>query len=239
MMTTTADALKQTRISAKNLGSLALENSCPRCFWLKMRLENHLPYQIFPGIFSSIDSYSKKVTNLHYAKHGRIPVWFSDYGQPVKVPHHSKFRICDEETGILLTGVPDEILRNDAGYTILDYKTAKFTENQDTLLPMYAAQLNAYSLIAEQTGMAPVIGLALVYYEPVTEIAEIDTLICREGFGMGFTAHILPIQRDYDLVPSLLAKAKAITDMAMPPESRDGCKDCAAVETMTDCLKVY
>jgi hypothetical protein len=52
---------KQIRISAKNLGELALHNYCPRCFWLKLKLNNRLPFQIFPGIFSAIDSYTKDV----------------------------------------------------------------------------------------------------------------------------------------------------------------------------------
>jgi hypothetical protein len=41
------------RISAKNLGELALADFCPRCFWFKLKVENHLPFQVFPGIFSS------------------------------------------------------------------------------------------------------------------------------------------------------------------------------------------
>ncbi len=43
-------------ISAKNLGALAMRNFCPRYFWIGMHMDR-LPYQIFPGIFSSIDSY--------------------------------------------------------------------------------------------------------------------------------------------------------------------------------------
>ncbi len=45
---------KQIRILAKNLGEVALKQFCARCYWLKLKLENHLPFQIFPGIFSSI-----------------------------------------------------------------------------------------------------------------------------------------------------------------------------------------
>jgi len=38
----------QFRISAKNLGELALSDFCPRCFWLKLHIRQ-LPFQIFPG----------------------------------------------------------------------------------------------------------------------------------------------------------------------------------------------
>ena len=34
---------------------------------------------------------------------------------------------------------------------------------------MYEVQLNAYAVIGEQKGFAPVSGLALVYTEPVTD----------------------------------------------------------------------
>ena len=46
---------KPIRISAKNLGAVAMPGFCPRCFWIQMHAEG-LPYQIFPGIFSSIDA---------------------------------------------------------------------------------------------------------------------------------------------------------------------------------------
>ena len=51
------------RISAKNLGELALPDFCPRCFWLKLKAHNRLPFQIFPGIFSSSDAYTKRVVH--------------------------------------------------------------------------------------------------------------------------------------------------------------------------------
>ena len=34
----------QIRISATTLGELALQNSCPHCFWIKMRMGNKLPH---------------------------------------------------------------------------------------------------------------------------------------------------------------------------------------------------
>ena len=49
-------ARMQLRISAKSLGELALPDFCPRCFWLKTKARGKLPFQIFPGIFSSIDA---------------------------------------------------------------------------------------------------------------------------------------------------------------------------------------
>ena len=87
---------EQIRISAKNLGQLALPDYCPRCFWLKLKLQFKLPYQIFPGIFSSIDSYSKKITWSYYHKYGVVPPWFQPFGEfirPIPVPHFNKYFI--------------------------------------------------------------------------------------------------------------------------------------------------
>jgi len=79
----------------------------------------------------------------------------------------SKYFLIDEETNIKLTGQPDEILKKkDGSYSIIDYKTSKFTANQDSLHPMYKTQLNGYAYIAEKIGLSPVSQLVLLYYEP-------------------------------------------------------------------------
>lgn len=221
------------RISAKNLGHLALPDSCPRCFWIRTHCK--LPYQIFPGIFSSIDCYTKKVIHLHLDQTGALPTWlngFGDLGKPIPVPHFSKFFVIHPETGVTLTGVPDEMTESKAGLWILDYKTAKFTGNQDSLLPIYRAQLNGYALIAETLYQKPVAGLGLIYFEPVTDIGTAEGLVDSVGMSMGFRAKLLPIERDHELVPSLLAKAKAIHELPLPPVGRNGCRDCDLIATI-------
>lgn len=225
------------QISAKNLGVLALPNACERCFWLKAHA-GRLPFQIFPGIFSSIDAYSKRVTGLHHAKFGQIPGWLGCGGVPVPVPHHTKFRVFDPQSGIVLTGVPDELLRSDEGLAILDYKTARFTDTQDELLPLYVAQINAYAFIAESLGMGPVVGMGLVYYEPVTDIGKGDLrrVLLKDGFKMAFKAKVLPVQRDEALIPGLLARAKAIVEQPAPQQAQGGCRDCEAVERLMGLL---
>src|SRR5258708_22289808 len=100
------------RISAKALGELAQSNFCPRCFWRKLRVSK-FPYQIFPGIFSSIDSYTKKITHSAFDHHGGAPAWMSELGDVVGYApplHSSHFNIHNEETDILLTGTPDDVL---------------------------------------------------------------------------------------------------------------------------------
>jgi ATP-dependent exoDNAse (exonuclease V) beta subunit len=183
--------LTPIRISGKNLGQLALvADFCKRCFWLKLHCQQRLPYQLFPGVFSSIDSLSKKLTAAHFRRYDRAPQWFRELGELkelVAVPHHSKFQVMDEPTGILLTGAPDDIVRKANGsLLVLDYKTSRFTENQDSLLPLYRIQLNSYAFICERIGMGNVSALALVYYEPVTDVDadSIDSVLHDDGFDL-------------------------------------------------------
>ena len=227
--------MDQLRISAKNLGALSLDGFCPRCFWLKMHCRE-LPYQIFPGIFSSIDSYTKKVTNIHYEKTSRIPSWLEPLGdivRPVKAPSLSTFYIVDPETNLKLTGVPDEVFQlKDGSYFIADYKTAKYTGNQDKLLPMYETQLNGYAFIGERTGLKPVTGLGLVYYEPQTDLVVkgLDSILLSDGFMLPFVGKLLPIELRPDItIPPLLKKVRQICDLPKAPEGTNGCEDCEKV----------
>ncbi|MBN1644072.1 MAG: hypothetical protein JW856_04575 [Dehalococcoidales bacterium] len=127
---------------------------CPRCFWLKLRMDNKLPFQAFPGIFSSIDSYTKNIVCGWFDNYGSCPPWLKELGDIkgyITPPHHSKFQIVDEDSNVLLTGGPDAVfVKSDGSYIIADYKTARFTPAQDKLLPMYQVQLNSYASIGEQ-----------------------------------------------------------------------------------------
>jgi hypothetical protein len=226
------DVMDQIRISAKNLGELALPNFCPRCFWIKLHNKYRLPYQIFPGIFASIDSYSKKITNLRFDRQKYLPGWFAGFGplgKPIKIPSLDRFCIVDTETNIKLRGIPDEMfLRENGSYFIADYKTAKFTDKHDELYPMYDVQLNAYAYIAEKTSYSPVTGLGLVYYEPMTDITlnNIDSFIHGDGFSMNFVAKLLPIDLRPDNIQQLLHRARQIYDQPEAPERGRNCKDC-------------
>jgi hypothetical protein len=233
--------MKQIRISAKNLGAVAMPSFCPRCFWVINHCDKQ-PFQVFPGIFSSIDSYSKKVTSHYYEDHRKLVRWFTTAGltgKPVKVPHFKDFNILDSTTNILLTGVPDEIIRlPDGSYAILDYKTAKFTGNQDELMPMYDVQLNAYAYIGERTCFKPVSRLMLIYYEPVTEIkdGEVDEVVDGKGFRMAFVGKPVDIPKDTGKIPKLLKKVRRIVDLPKPPKGVEECGDCEAVDELVALL---
>src|ERR1035437_4663074 len=120
------------QISGKDLGALAMPGFCPRCFWI--RRQTNLPWQIFPGIFSSIDSYSKKVVHGHFDKHGPPP-WLAPLGDIrgyIDPPSAQQFRVMVDEYGLLLTGAVDAISKKaDGTLVIADYKTGRHTEAQD------------------------------------------------------------------------------------------------------------
>ena len=224
--------MEQIRISAKNLGELALPKFCPRCSWIRLHNKYRLPYQIFPGIFASIDSYSKKITNVYFDQQKHVPSWFAGFGslgKPIKIPGLDRFSVVDTKTNIELRGVPDEIFLHENGsYFIADYKTSKFTDKHDELYPMYDVQLNAYAYIAERTSYSPVTGLGLIYYEPMTDITpnSIDSFVQNDGFSMSFVAKLLPIELRPDNIQQLLQKAREIYEQPEAPKRGTNCKDC-------------
>ena len=233
--------VEQLRISAKNLGSLALADACDRCFWLQLRVGFKMPYQIFPGIFSSIDSYTKVMVEGWMDRHGSPPAWLSALGEIAGYeppPHYSRFQILDPATRILLTGTPDAVFRRpDGSCVIADYKTARYTAGQDTLLPMYAAQLNAYRRIGKERGLSPISELALIYFEPVTAEAREENYT-PDGFGMEFSAHVERVEIDERLVDRLLGEARRIGDLKTAPEGRAGCKECEAMGKVVGAIRL-
>jgi len=221
------------RISAKDLGQLALSDFCARCFWIQRRAPRGLPYQIFPGIFSSIDAYTKRVVHGHFDTLGRAPDWLAPLG-PItgyrEAPHHAKFSVRHTATGILLTGTLDAIFeRPDGSLVLADYKTAKYTGHQDALLPMYEIQLNAYAYIATALGWPSISALALIYAEPETETehAHPDRSARPAGYAMSFAAKVLPVPLDQSRIEPLLFRVRDLVLTATVPEGRAGCENCA------------
>lgn len=183
--------MSEIKISAKNLGALAIPDACPRCFWIKNNIKS-LPYQIFPGIFSSIDAYTK--------------------------------------TGITVSGMVDDLFEcDDQSRIIVDYKTAKYTKNQDKLLPMYDAQLNFYAWIDEGFGNTVRPELPLIYCEPLTE--PYSESWDKLGFNLPFKPKAMIIQKDEQVVRGLLDTAADIV-LGPIPAINENCKDCMALESI-------
>lgn len=214
---------KPIQISGKNLAALNMPDACPRCFWIKNTVKN-LPFQMFPGIFASIDAYTKKSIHQYFDTHGQAPVWLPELKDAVrylKVPHWSKFQRTDPSTGLVVTGVPDDLFEcADSSLIIPDYKTAKYTDGQDKLLPIYIGQLNIYRWIHEGLG-GKVRSLPLVYCEPITD----EVLFGGYGFAMQFKPKTVMVDMDEMIAPRLISRAHEILTGGIPERLKD-CSDC-------------
>ena len=227
--------METLKISAKNLGYTALADFCPRCYWIKLRMGFSMPYFSFPGIFSSIDSYTKKCFH-HIIDSKQIPPWMSQAGEIVgylPVPHHSKSAYFDEKSGITLTGVPDDIwVTADGSKVIPDAKTAMKTNTQDKLLPMYEIQMIVYSILIDKAA-----SLVLVYMKPQTGGNDALNGIVDCGFAMQFSGVVVPIENDKSKVRKALTLTREFFNLSSPPDGALGCKDCKLLGTVIELLK--
>ena len=232
------------QVSAKQLSELALPYNCRRCFWIKAKLKGKLPYQSFPGIFSSIDSYTKKMVKGWFDRHGKAPEWMSDLGtlkEYINPPGSRKFFIDHEETGLKLAGTPDAFFIDEYDkLLIIDFKTSKITTGQQKLMPLYELQLNAYAMIAKKKapefGLTELQGLFLLYTEPLTdgEVLSVDEMHGDENISMAFKAVTVPVDLNEEKVHVLLGRAAEILASPEPPKSRRGCYECERVRGLTE-----
>jgi hypothetical protein len=224
------------QISAKDLGSIAFDNFCSRCFWLNLRVDKRLA---FSGIYSSIDVGTKHWVAAHVREHGTLPACLASICPGFKrlVPSRRlywKYYSClDVETNIRLTGAPDDVFVDECGgHHLIDYKTARLTENQDGLLPRYDIQLTGYAYIGEQLEkepLAPMRTATLAFMEPMTDafsMAKADNWM-DGGFRIEFKAALKPMELDFSKIPPLLRAARNIADLKKPPRGLDGCPECA------------
>ena len=229
-------------VSATELGYYASSRFCPHCAWVRLHVRN-LPYQGFPGIFSTIDRYNKLIVQSHFRRENSLPLWLGQLGKVadyVNPPHWSKFKIFDQASGITLRGEADGIFKmQDGSHSIVDYKTSRYSGAQRAMLRSYETQLNAYAYIGERWGLSPVGRLALVYMEPQTdeETAQDPKLIDGKGFSMGFQAKVVEVAlKPESLVPPLLLKVRDVYRLEQPPLGAPDCKDCEALDSLISAL---
>lgn len=224
-------------ISVKNLAEVALPDFCERCFWVKLKSGFRLPYQIFPGIFNSIDAYTKKIVQGYFDKEQELPRWLCDVGEVVgyiQPPHYSKFSYHDAATDITVRGTPDAIyVCADATHVIGDFKTSRYTSTAESLFPLYVAQLNGYALIGEHQGLLPS-KLALIYMEPLTDEAAAAQEMYEniDGFALRFAARLVDVPLHTSIIHPLLATTRKLYERSFPPERRADCKNCTLVSEL-------
>ena len=235
-------------ISATELGSHAGFRFCPCCAWIRMHVRP-LPWQGFPGIFSSIDRYTKQVVVGHLQREGLLPPWiapafYTDGGEVVEhldPPHWSRFKATDETTGVTVRGEADAVFRlADGSCAIVDYKTSRYNPDNRSQHRAYRAQLNAYAWVAQRLDFPPVSRLALAYMEPATDSAAVDSggSVDDAGFVLGFRPRLVEVELNPQrLIPPLLRQAARIHALTEPPQARESCRDCAALEGLLATLR--
>lgn len=233
------------QISATMLGRLALPDTCERCFWLSYRMSDKLPFQRpMPGIFASIDSYTKRAIEAQFQPPNALPHYLRRLGNLIRSippPHFKKFTYSDPQRGVILRGVPDAMfLRDDGTLVIGDYKTARYTESQKSLLPAYKVQLNTYAIIAQGLYNRQVSALALLYFEPETDDQHLANPNNHHpnGFRMGFQCHVVQVELNPHLVYSLIERARDIVFQPTPPPAHDSCEDCKRFEEVLRLLQI-
>ncbi len=222
-------------ISATKLAKLALDDVCERCWWLEQQIK--LPYQSFPGVFSTLDKASKLCLEHWVMTRGLTPPWmsqFSTFKTLIKPPHFTKFGFT--HGGLHVRGVADAIvLLEDDTLLIPDFKTAIFTEAQERMVPVYAAQLNCYAMAAENQAIGDVSQIAIVYCQPQAAGEEMD--IDRvSGFGVHFQALAMPVHRNDERIKQMCDRAAGILSQDKPPTPYLQCEECPRVEHMYNIL---
>lgn len=230
-------------ISAKNLGAIALPDYCPRCFWIQMKMgfnTDKIPFAKWPGVFNSIDKYTKMVVHEHFDSTESAPSWIKSMSPgvvrylPPPTWHHFSARI--EPYDVIVRGSVDGLFQcEDDSFVIVDYKTAKFTATQDMLLPLYKVQLNTYAVIGEATGYDPVSGLLLIYCQPYNDDVPEGTHL-TDGFSMKFVPHTVLVERDNELLHRCLSEAARLRDITHLEdiESNPDCKDCGKLARLLE-----
>lgn len=217
----------QTKIiSAKDLGQLALKDFCPRCFWI----ERHFGKSpsIFPGIFNTIDSLTKRSVKRSFFERSKHPEWLPLVNIKRRIQVSRLKMPVIKHGNWILTGDPDDVFElNDSSYHVVDYKTAKFTGTQDSLLPMYNVQLNAYAYALSNCGIKPVSKLSLIYCEPNEDL---DT---DQDFKLSFTPKVLEVDINQEIITKLLLDARRILSSKTLPDAHFACKGiCSWIENL-------
>lgn len=187
------------QIKASLLGKLKMKDFCPKCLWLSYHFPikgEHTFSSPMPGIVSIIDSHIKHLVNSIFKLERNLPIWLKESLKEIEIikplpVKNWEARIDD----YLLNGAPDSIwMLSDESLFIADYKTARLSEAQETLFPLYEAQLNAYAYLAERDGHK-VSGLALIYLQPQSykENPAIYGEIIKKRFILHFECFIKPV----------------------------------------------
>ena len=231
--------MTQLRISAKQLGYLAKENFCPRCFYIGYHLQFKYPGTVFAGILNKLDAIQKKSAVKYHDKFVHLPAWLEQdgiIGTPQPCPGPKNFITTIDD--VVLSGSIDLLVRTPQNELIIvDFKTASPKNGYDPFLPVYDIQLQGYAKITQDLGLGKVVGLYLVYFNACTNITA-DTVtnhVNEENLEVSFKVEVKKsaVDPETKILP-LLQTFKQIVLSETIPEKVPGCLECAKFDSIVE-----
>lgn len=200
--------------------SLNLFCECEKCFWLKVKKNIYRPGGKFPSLPSGIDRVVKQHFDVFRLK-SRTPPELEDtcfelvYDQDLidsLRDWNSGPRWEDPETGAVLRGALDELLRNSkGGYVVTDFKT-KGSHPGSRVHDAYRRQLGFYGLILGESGFDIYSRGQLIYYFPNTVMKNGDFV---------FNTEFRSIELDFERCRQVFRNAVATLEGDCPSHSED------------------
>lgn len=223
-------------VSPRTIGFLATEKGCPRCCWWLDRIKD-FPFVFgMPAIMFAADAMEKALFSS-FIKIGDIPECFApftDIVSEIKVTSYVKFRSFHPK-GVWLHGLPDVVgERSDDTIAVLDHKTAYFKGDGDPLMPQYRFQTLGYCWICEQLYKRAASGAALIYWEgDKTSVVEKPQKHWKDNrLNVPFSPKVHEFDVDLASLDPLIEEFIKIVQSSTPPEGKERCIDCAALEQL-------
>lgn len=241
------------KITARNLGNLALADPCLSCFWWLSNIRFHAPFDFGAAIFRDCQAMQEAVIGHFLDTDGSLPKEFApfcDIKERMDVNKRYDHFGYMHESGVWLYGEPDEVMRRkDNTGVIWDHKTAhpkvaveeadgtaaKGKKKEDRFRPMYDIQVSGYALIGEVgLNLGRFSAGALCYWDVQHKavVADPESFIDDGMFYAAFAPVIYEVELDYSTIDDLLKEALKVWKSKVPPEGRKGCKDCRKLQAL-------
>ena len=200
---------------------------CKRCFWLQLVKKIKRPSMHFPSLPSGMDRILKKHFDKFMEK-GELPPEIREYGlrngyklfdDKVKLEAwrdiQKGIRYKDKESGVLLKGAIDTLLKKGRKLVVLDYKTRGYPTKEDTH-KYYQVQMDIYNFLLRKNGYETENYAYLLFYCP-KEITETGEVI--------FDTELRKIPTNAERGEKVFKKAIEILSGPMP-EPSENCEFC-------------
>lgn len=216
---------KKTWISHSGLDVLY---RCPRCFWLKYKMEINQPEGIVSRLADRFDKVLKNYFDI-FRPLGELPPMIQGKieGKLENPFRETYFYSIDEKYGFLAK--LDECVVNEKGERVpVDFKTSSSDpRNRIEVFPAYQHQMDEFAFLMEQNHWKTAGFGYLVYVYP----AESDRL--HDGFPM--VVHMVKLETHPETVLARLREGVNVLEGAISQPSRD-CPFCQWRENLNGVL---